>query len=93
MAIQVSICWKVSRDQHGVYPDVSLAKARKRRDLAREQLADGLDPSIVRQANQSATNKETFEAVAREWWGRFSPKWSKNHASRIMRRLEKDIFP
>ena len=77
----------------GVYPDVSLAKARKRRDLAREQLADGLDPSMVRQANQSATNKETFEAVAREWWGRFSPKWSKNHASRIMRRLEKDIFP
>ena len=26
----------------GVYPAVSLAKARQRRDLAREQLADGM---------------------------------------------------
>ncbi len=28
----------------GVYPDVSLAKARARHQEAREQLADGLDP-------------------------------------------------
>ena len=29
----------------GVYPDVSLAKARQRRDRARELLADDIDPS------------------------------------------------
>ncbi|MFM1979472.1 MAG: hypothetical protein RLZ68_737, partial [Pseudomonadota bacterium] len=28
----------------GVYPAVSLAKARQRRDKARELLADGIDP-------------------------------------------------
>ena len=29
----------------GVYPSVSLAKARQRREKAREQLADGIDPA------------------------------------------------
>jgi hypothetical protein len=32
----------------GVYPAVSLAKARKRRDEARELLAEGLDPAQPR---------------------------------------------
>ena len=29
---------------HGVYPDVSLAEARERRDQARKLLANGVDP-------------------------------------------------
>ena len=32
----------------GQYPDVSLAKARKRRDEARTLLADGFDPSAAK---------------------------------------------
>jgi hypothetical protein len=32
----------------GAYPDVGLAKARKLRDAAREQLADGQDPALER---------------------------------------------
>jgi hypothetical protein len=32
----------------GVYPDVSLANAREKRDVARKQIADGIDPSIHR---------------------------------------------
>jgi hypothetical protein len=32
----------------GVYPAVSLAKARARRDKARELLADGVDPSTAK---------------------------------------------
>ncbi len=34
----------------GTYPDVSLKKARKRRDEARRLLADGIDPSDKRKA-------------------------------------------
>ena len=33
----------------GVYPAVSLLKARQRRDRAREQLADGIDPGAAKQ--------------------------------------------
>jgi hypothetical protein len=32
----------------GVYPDVSLLAARKKRDEARQKLSAGLDPSIVK---------------------------------------------
>ena len=45
----------------GVYPDVSLAKARQRFVEARELLADGVDPA----AKKRAAGK-TFEIVARE---------------------------
>ena len=54
----------------GVYPAVSLAKARKRRDEARELLAEGLDPSAAKKAEKLATRvaaANTFEAVAREF--------------------------
>jgi hypothetical protein len=37
----------------GTYPDVSLKDARERRDNARKQLADGIDPSHSRKAQKS----------------------------------------
>ena len=39
----------------GVYPDVSLAQARERRDDARKLLANDADPGAVKQA-QKASN-------------------------------------
>ncbi|HET7587853.1 MAG TPA: integrase arm-type DNA-binding domain-containing protein [Gammaproteobacteria bacterium] len=78
----------------GVYPDASLKKARARRDEARTQLDDGIDPAAAKQAAKLADNKaDTFEAVAREWFQQHSPGWAANHASKVIRRLEKDIFP
>jgi integrase len=80
----------------GVYPDVSLKSARKRRDDAREQVADGIDPSAHRKAQKSAQTDRaanSFEVVAREWLEKYSPTWAANHSMRIKRRLEKDIFP
>jgi len=50
----------------GNYPDVSLKRAREKRDEARRLLADGVDPSVHRKAIQDA-KAETFEAIAREW--------------------------
>ena len=50
----------------GNYPDVSLKRAREKRDEARRLLADGVDPSAQRKSNQLAQG-ETFEALAREW--------------------------
>lgn len=80
----------------GIYPDVGLAQARERRDDARKQLANDLDPSAVKQA-QKATGfllaANCFEVIAREWFNRHAPNWKENHASKIIARLEKDIFP
>jgi integrase len=76
----------------GVYPDVSLRKARERRDEARRLLADGIDPGDKRKAEASA-GAETFEAIAREWFAKHSPNWARGHSSKIIRRLELDVFP
>lgn len=76
----------------GVYPDVSLKEARNRRDAARKHLAQGIDPSAVRKATK-ANNANSFEAVAREWFAKQVPKWAASHASKIIRRLEMDVFP
>jgi integrase len=50
----------------GAYPDLSLAKARERRDEARRLLADQIDPSARKKAERLA-QADTFESIAREW--------------------------
>jgi len=37
--------------------------------------------------------ENSFEAIAREWHAKFSPKWTKAHGERILIRLEQNIFP
>jgi integrase len=80
----------------GVYPAITLAKARERRDEARKLLAHDTDPSMVKavqkQTRQHAT-ADSFEAVAREWHGKKKPGWAPGTAQRILRSLEKDMFP
>ena len=81
---------------HGVYPDVSLAEARERRDQARKLLANGVDPGEHKKAQKVAGEERTansFEAVAREWFAKFSKGWAKSHADKILSRLENDLFP
>ena len=56
----------------GFYPDISLARARERRDDARKALADGADPSALKkQARKKAraATTNTFRAVAEEHGG------------------------
>jgi len=80
----------------GVYPDVSLKEARERRDEARRLLANGTDPNEHRKARKAAKDDQaanSFEVVAQEWFAKHSPNWAANHANRIIRRLERDIFP
>jgi integrase len=80
----------------GVYPEVGLKDAREKRDAARKLLADGIDPAAVKKARKAAAVAEatsSFEAVAREWFGKFAPGWAPTHSDKIIRRLERDIFP
>ena len=87
---------KEKRLSLGVYPDVSLGMARERRDSARKLLADGVDPSANRKAQNAAKVERaanSFETVAREWYAKFAPGWVAGHGEKIIRRLERDIFP
>lgn len=87
---------KEKRLSLGVYPEISLKAARERRDESRKLLAEGIDPSENRKASRSTRvdrAANSFEVVAREWFEKYSPNWAANHSSRILRRLEKDIFP
>jgi integrase len=80
----------------GVYPEIGVRDARDRRDAARKLLLNGIDPSIDRQMQKAASterSENSFERVAREWFAKFSPKWAPGHASKIIRRLERDVFP
>lgn len=76
----------------GVYPDVSLRQARDRRDEACKQVANGIDPGAIRQAKKLAS-ADGVEAIAREWHSKYKSTWTAEHAERVLRRLEKDVFP
>jgi hypothetical protein len=82
--------------------DKGTGKARKikgARELcaeARELLASGVDPSANKKAAKAAQGERaanSFEIVAREWFDKHAPNWKENHSSKIIRRLEVDIFP
>ena len=80
----------------GVYPAVSLAKARQRRDKARELLADGIDPSIAKREEKQATvaaSVNTFKAVALEWHAMKSKNCAANTSNKRLTQLENHIFP
>ena len=80
----------------GVYPAVSLAKARARRDKARELLADGIDPSTAKQEDKQAkadAAANTFEAVARDWLVKTKAKRAAITHLKVATWLEKDAFP
>ncbi|MBR7919049.1 tyrosine-type recombinase/integrase [Burkholderia vietnamiensis] len=80
----------------GVYPDVSLGDARKRRDAAREKLAAGVDPNEAKKADKRAAKlaaTNSFEAVAREWFETQRDGWSETYASKVINCLEIDVFP
>lgn len=76
----------------GVYPDVSLKRARENRDEARSVLADGVDPSAKRKAEKAA-RADTFEAIAREWLALHERKLAPGTLNKAHRRLEQHIFP
>ena len=80
----------------GVYPDVSLKAARIRRDELRTLLANGIDPGVHRKVMEAAHTDRaanSFEIIAREWFAKHSPNWAPSHSDKIIKRLERDIFP
>jgi integrase len=80
----------------GSYPTVSLADARRARDVAKLQKAEGIDPAQARRLNKLRGKREgddTFKGAALEWHAKQVENWSPGHANRTLRQLERDLFP
>lgn len=80
----------------GVYPDVALAAARKKRDEAREKLAAGIDPGEAKKADQRAAKlaaDNSFEAVARDWLDERKSTVEEAQHVKTLARLVNDVFP
>lgn len=80
----------------GVYPEVSLAQARRRTEDARKTLAEGVDPSAlkrVQKADQLLAALNTFEALGRQWLANGKRSRAQSTHEKITNWLEADVFP
>ena len=80
----------------GIYPDVSLARAREKQVEARQLLADGVDPGEAKQEAKRAkkvAHANSFEAVGREWHTIKSQTWAKVTADKALTHLQVHVFP
>jgi len=80
----------------GGYPEVSLKSARLARDAAKLQKSEGTDPVQARKLEKLKATRntgDTFKAIALEWYGKQAPQWSESHSGRMLRQLERDLFP
>lgn len=84
---------KEDRLAFGVWPTVTLAEARGKRDEAKRLLVQGVDPKAEqKEALAETAGAYTFETIAREWHIS-NKRWSEDHRSRVLRYLELHIFP
>lgn len=80
----------------GIYPVVTLNEARAKRDEARKQVANGINPSEARRAEKVATinqTENTFKNIALEWYEGRKDRWSVGYRDDMMDAFEKDVFP
>ena len=85
----------------GPYPEVKLSEARERRDEARRQIRDHIDPSGARRRSREERDRKaldearavSFETAARAWFGLQKGRWAPVHADDVITSLERDVFP
>ena len=80
----------------GKYPTISLVEARQAAENARRLLVSGQDPSEAKQQEKrerQAAALNTFESIARRWHSDNLVRWKENHAARVLRYFETDVFP
>ena len=80
----------------GVYPEVTLADARAKREEAKRGIAGGIDPMEAKREEKIAREiqlNNTFKDIALEWHSSKLKKWSAGYASDILEAFNKDVFP
>ncbi len=80
----------------GVFPEVTLAEARDKRDEQRALRRDGVDPAAQRRTRKlvaHAASSNSLEAVAREWLATKEGEWVAIHVDKVRNWLEQHVFP
>jgi len=83
----------------GQYPLITLKAAREWAQEARKLLANGVDPNEAKKSvkarliEASAPPVDTVERISKEWFDKFGKEWVEGHATKISRRLERDLYP
>ncbi len=79
----------------GVYPEVTLAEAREKRDEAKKLIDAGKDPATQKKLAKlelQASHDNSFESIGREWHSQKLHTWKPEHAANILKRLETTLF-
>lgn len=77
----------------GVYPVVSLSKARELSLEAKQLLQQNIDPAVDKRRKKIASGEQVFELIAKKWFDKEAGRWSKDHATKTWKSLEVDVFP
>jgi len=80
----------------GVYPTITLAAARTRRDAARLLLAEGQDPGEAKARAKQGRGEaaaHTFETLAREWMKKTASTRASSTQEKNSAWLERNIYP
>lgn len=80
----------------GSYPVITLREARQKYFEAKRILENNQDPCTQKQEiklKRKMATTNTFEHIAREWHRQQLPRWKPDHASNVLKSLEKDAFP
>jgi len=81
----------------GVYPDMKSKTARQAKRNARELLAEGIDPQVVKkqceEKRRAAAREATFKHITLEWFEDYRKDISDNYAQKIIRSFELNVFP
>lgn len=80
----------------GVYPAMSLLEARRKRDSAKQSIANGKDPAFEKKEAKrllKVKSDNSFEVIAREWHGNQKDNLTLAYWNTQLNRLKSDIFP
>ena len=80
----------------GVWPEISLTRARELREEARDHIQRGIDPLKYKRDQQRkrvAGEERTFSVLCQEWMQRQQPRWTEKHAFDVRRALENHVLP
>ncbi len=84
---------KPMRKSLGVFPDVSLSRAREKRDAARISIADGIDPFVkLQEIATPKTDEKTFREWSQYYMQKVSNDVSEAHIARSLKGWKKDVY-
>lgn len=75
----------------GLYPQVSLKEAREKRDKAKENIKNGINP--IETKNSDFKLETTFKYISDKWLELQKNAWSKSNYSKIKSNLENNAYP